>query len=113
MRSTLKFVTSAVMLCSLAACGGNDNIDAQSERAMPGPPDMELAADDGRLAAGSEHVLAVHVDGRVFAWGRNDFGQLGINNNTSSNTAVNVVGLSAVKSVSAGELHSLALNRDG
>ena len=30
-----------------------------------------------KLATGRSHVLALDVKGRVFSWGKNDWGQLG------------------------------------
>jgi len=71
--------------------------------------------------------LAVKRDGTVWAWGNNDFGQLGTANTLSSSVPVQVcapgaaVGcstafgdaLSGVVAVSAGKLFSMALKSDG
>jgi alpha-tubulin suppressor-like RCC1 family protein len=43
------------------------------------------------LAAGSHHILALNVDGRVFAWGNNDVGQLGIGQKYLSSSAPEMV----------------------
>ncbi|BDR53262.1 hypothetical protein KIM372_11690 [Bombiscardovia nodaiensis] len=72
-----------------------------------------------RVSAGLYHSLGLGVDGRVYAWGSNRWGQLGTA--TNSGTAVDTpnpvaVPLPAGKrftAVSAGALHSLALADDG
>jgi hypothetical protein len=51
--------------------------------------------------------------GEVWAWGWNDDGQLGDGTNTSSNTPLQVSGLSDVQAVAGGDFHSLALKNDG
>ena len=55
----------------------------------------------GTIASGLSHCLAV-VNGRVVAWGDDDFGQLAVPN-----------GLTDVVSVAAGHRHSLALTKNG
>ena len=54
------------------------------------------------LAGGGRHALGLSEDGRVFAWGTNDFGQTNV-----------PLGLSNVIAVAAGAEHSLALKEDG
>ena len=76
-----------------------------------------------QVDAGGEHSLAVDKEGNVWAWGRNENGQLG--NGTSSNYSSAPVrvcdpehptdaskGLVAIK-VAGGGAHSLAIDRDG
>jgi len=66
------------------------------------------------LAGGGSHSLALRSDGRVWAWGSNDVGQLGNGGtNTTSNTPVPVSGLIGVTVIAGGEFHSLALKSDG
>lgn len=64
------------------------------------------------IAAGDNHTLAVTESGDVWAWGRNAFGQLGVNSGDSS-TPVKVSGLSGIVAVAAGAEHSVALQSDG
>jgi hypothetical protein len=52
-------------------------------------------------------------DGSLRAWGAGGRGQLGDGDTINSSYPVMVYGLSGVQAVSAGPLHSLALNRDG
>jgi alpha-tubulin suppressor-like RCC1 family protein len=70
------------------------------------------------IAAGDQHSLAVTQTGAVWAWGANDYGQLG--NNTQSNSGVPVQvsnlgppGGPTIIAVAAGPYHSLALGSDG
>ncbi len=66
------------------------------------------------IAAGGGHSLARSHDGlAVWAWGDNSQGQLGLGTTTGSPSPVRVDGLSGVRTLAAGELHSLALKSDG
>ena len=70
------------------------------------------------IAAGSAHSLVITSDGKVFAWGSNDYGQLGKGTTTYSTTpvAVNMSGVllgKTVTMIAAGSAHSLALTSDG
>jgi alpha-tubulin suppressor-like RCC1 family protein len=71
------------------------------------------------IAAGGGHSLAVDNQGRVWAWGLNDSGQLGRNNTTNSSTPVLVLdttgsgNLTGVSRVAGGSWHSIALKGDG
>ncbi|MFO1484532.1 MAG: LamG-like jellyroll fold domain-containing protein [Verrucomicrobiaceae bacterium] len=70
------------------------------------------------VAAGYQHSLALTADGKVYAWGRNESGQLGDGTNTDSNVpvAVNASGVLAGKTIvaiSAGTGFSVALSSDG
>jgi Regulator of chromosome condensation (RCC1) repeat len=94
-----------------------------------GPPLQEVAA----IAVGLAHSLAVKNNGTVWAWGRNESGQLGVGTTDSnphtipeqvrvqplvkSDAPTSIVGLqnflTEVKTVAAGESFSLALKNDG
>ena len=75
-----------------------------------------------QVSAGWLHSLAVGSDGYVYAWGWNNYGQLGNNSHSSSYAPVRVrdpanptdtsKGLKAVQ-VSGGTYHSLAVGADG
>jgi alpha-tubulin suppressor-like RCC1 family protein len=65
------------------------------------------------VSSGSGHHLALRADGTVFAWGKNDCGQLGNGNTTEQYTPVPVQGLSHIKAVFAGKDHSMAIRHDG
>jgi hypothetical protein len=60
--------------------------------------------------------MALTEKDRVFSWGRNNFGQLGLNNNNEDVNKPSVVSLSdkiAIKKISCGRNHSLLLSRKG
>ena len=73
-----------------------------------------------RLAGGDAHALYAHEDGSVFAWGKNEDGQLGIGEtNRQESSPVQVHGennigfFSDVVALAAGQSHSIALKTDG
>ena len=65
-----------------------------------------------KIAAGTNQALAIRSDGTVWGWGRNDYGQAGING-AGHRVAAVIPGLSGIVDVGAGELHSTALKNDG
>jgi alpha-tubulin suppressor-like RCC1 family protein len=65
------------------------------------------------LAAGEFHSLAIRADGSLWAWGRNDYGQLGLGDTTNRLVPIRVGTASDWVAVAAGDLHSLALKADG
>jgi alpha-tubulin suppressor-like RCC1 family protein len=73
----------------------------------------EAACAPPRLAAGNAHTVALRADGTVWAWGRNDVGQLGDGTTTQRSTPVRVPALTSVTALAAGGAHSVALRQDG
>lgn len=72
------------------------------------------------VAAGAGHTLALTADGRVFSWGSNQTGQLGMGSNSPSSRnspgAISGGGLiegKTVVAIAAGDSHSLAITSDG
>ncbi|BAK17762.1 alpha-tubulin suppressor [Solibacillus silvestris StLB046] len=64
------------------------------------------------ISAGEYHTLAVDENGQVWAWGRNDYGQIGTDCNPAL-AHVQVCGVSGIIAVAAGDNHSVALKSDG
>lgn len=60
----------------------------------------------------SQHTLGITSDLRLFAWGRNNLGQLG-DSSTSNRSSPIQIGTSSWVSISAGALHSLAISANG
>jgi alpha-tubulin suppressor-like RCC1 family protein len=60
------------------------------------------------IAAGAYFSLALKIDGTVWAWGSNNYGQLGIGNTTSQSFAVQVHNLDHISGIAAGSLHAMA-----
>ncbi|MBT63601.1 MAG: hypothetical protein CML13_10365 [Puniceicoccaceae bacterium] len=68
-----------------------------------------------RISQSSTHSLALDKDGDVYAWGTNDFGQLGLGSGTAGIdvTAPTITLFNTSKSVSAGTTTSHAVNLNG
>ena len=56
-----------------------------------------------KISAGNNYSLAIRTDGALFAWGRNDWGQSGLNNNTPLSWTT----------VAGGDNYSVAIRSDG
>jgi RHS repeat-associated protein len=65
------------------------------------------------FSAGQRHALALRSDGSIWAWGTNQFGELGLGTNTLVMWPTQISSLSNIVSVSAGPLHSLAVQNNG
>ena len=69
-----------------------------------------------RFAAGNNHTLCVNAGGRVFAWGENELGQLGVGDKENRVVPTLVTGLLKTKTVvqvTAGWEHTACLTADG
>ena len=64
------------------------------------------------IAAGANHTLALDNNGAVWAWGRNDNGQLGDGSIISKSSPVMIIS-SGVTAIAAGGNFSMALKSDG
>ena len=62
------------------------------------------------ISAGYSHSLALNSLGEVFAWGRNDNGELGTGNTASLNYAKPITGLTNIQGISAGKNHSVCFS---
>lgn len=65
------------------------------------------------IATMNYHSLALKADGTVWAWGNNQYGQLGDGTTTSRSIPVQVTGLVDAVAVACGLQHSMALKADG
>ena len=65
------------------------------------------------IAAGYQFSLALKSDGTVYAWGRNQEGQLGDGTTTQRTTPIQIPNLSGIAAISAGGYHTLALQSEG
>ncbi|MBG9944541.1 regulator [Brevibacillus formosus] len=63
--------------------------------------------------AGNQHSLILKSDGTVWAWGVNNYGQLGDGTTVQKNVPVQVKGITNISRIAAGENHSLVLRSDG
>jgi alpha-tubulin suppressor-like RCC1 family protein len=68
------------------------------------------------ITAGGDFSLALLKDGTVWAWGRNQSGQLGngtFGHDVNQTHPVQVVGLTDVRAIAAGSAYGIALRQDG
>ncbi len=66
------------------------------------------------IACGSSYTVALKTDGTLWTWGRNTFGQLGVNNITDRSTPVTtLLGGTNWKSIACGYAYTVALKTDG
>jgi|GEM_PF-4145959 len=78
------------------------------------PQKIEGLSDIQEISAGSFHSLALTDDGKVYVFGRNALGQLGVVTNTDNITEpVLLAEIPAIQATTAGAGHSLLLTEDG
>jgi alpha-tubulin suppressor-like RCC1 family protein len=68
------------------------------------------------ISAGGNYSMALDSDGKLYTWGSNEWGQLGLNYHDHNNGITQprlVKGLPPLKDISAGDIHSLALDFNG
>lgn len=68
------------------------------------------------IAAGSAHTCAISSEGKVYCWGYNSRGQLGVGDRSDRSTPVLVSGIlsgKVITSIAAGDFHTCALDFDG
>lgn len=65
------------------------------------------------VAAGDYHTLAIRDDGSLWAWGRNNYGQLGDGTTTQRNAPVRIGNDTDWVAIQGGTWHSLAEKADG
>ena len=110
--------TGKVWGCGLNSVGqlGDGTSGAANNRSAPTAV-VGLPANIVQVAVGAASSYALSADGTVWAWGRNQYGNLG-NGMTATSTAANptpaqVPGLTDVTMLATGRDHVLALKRDG
>ena len=73
---------------------------------------VAISAGSGHLNAGG-HSFALTTDGDLYAWGRNDQGQLGLGDNDDRDVPVRIDSNNEWVYISAGFRHTLAISTDG
>ena len=61
----------------------------------------------------SYHSIAIDAEGNLYAWGLNNYGQLGDNSTTQRNSPVRISGIGKVTQIAAGYYHSIAIDAEG
>ena len=83
---------------------------------FPNAKGLELAAEECvlQIACGAEHVVALCKDGRLFTWGQNENGQLGLGDNRQRQSPYHVytfpAGSHVLKDVACGQAHTMAVS---
>lgn len=99
-----------ILLVSLLLLLAGQPVLAAATAAEPAGQEQPVAA---RLAAGLQHSAMINYDGKLYVWGDNTFGQLGLGTLDYSDSP-QLVGLPGqVAEVSLGTYHTLAVMADG
>jgi len=116
--------TGIVVACSATSGMTTDDTDCDDMDAdiYPGAVEGWNGVDDNcdgqdlqvvQFSGGLDHTLALLDDGTVWAWGDNDYGQLGDGGTDDHAIPTLVSGISGAVGVECGYRHSLALLEDG
>jgi len=65
------------------------------------------------LLAGDEHTLALDINGNVWAWGENEYYQLGNNTSGYQETPIKIEGLNKINKIACGNYNSFAIGEAG
>ena len=77
------------------------------------PVQVGTASNWKSVAAGQTHTIAVKTDGTLWAWGQNNYGQLGDNTTVDKTTPVQIGTATNWQNVYAGRSSSYAVKADG
>ena len=85
------------------------------QRTSPVAVSLPVGVIISAISAGYDHALALSADGKLYAWGRNSDGQVGVDSTSSYYYAPVLVHqpATAFTSISAGGAHNLAITGDG
>jgi alpha-tubulin suppressor-like RCC1 family protein len=100
---------------ALSACAGKDpyNSSATSLPCARTPVQVPGITGVFAIAARGRHTLALRNDGSVWAWGSNQYGQMGDATTSNRLSPYAVPGMASVTQVAAGFSHSVVLKSDG
>lgn len=95
--------------------GMGDTLSRNTPVKIPGLTNIVAISTGQNPALGlySSHSLALDQTGRVWAWGENEFGQLGVGDTLDRTTPQIISGLSRIRSISAGVGGSSAVDSTG
>jgi len=65
------------------------------------------------VSAGDSHTVAITTNGQFWAWGNNQFGQLGDGTTTQRNIPTRIGDATNWRTMSAGDIHTVAVRMDG
>lgn len=99
--------------------GNNATVTTEIPVQVKGKDAEDFLTDIQMIASGTNHVLALKADGTVWAWGYNNYGQLGDNTQITRYTPVQVLSedastpLTDIIYIAAGANFSVAVNKQG
>ena len=93
--------------------GDGTNTDRLAPVRIGLPGSQTGSASNWARVAADDHSLAINDRGELYAWGKNDFGQVGDETTTHRSTPVRIGSASDWAEVAARETHSLALTTAG
>lgn len=100
-----------------AACWGEGDwggsVLGRSTSGRAAGPVGGLSGPVARIAVGAVHACAITADARLWCWGANPWGQLGIGGAIAAGSPAPVPALAAVADVAAGEAHTCAVAAGG
>ncbi len=66
-----------------------------------------------KVSGGAYHTIAIKTDGTLWAWGQNDYGQIGDGTLINKNSPVQIGSANDWIAISAGNFHNLAIKANG
>jgi alpha-tubulin suppressor-like RCC1 family protein len=87
--------------------------NGKSKTSSDVPVEVKGLTEVTAIAAAEYHGLALLKSGKIMAWGRNQWGQLGDGNTTNSNVPVEVKSVTEAVAIAGGDSFSLALLKSG
>ena len=103
------YISWTALPLSLSGQGPASRVPVERDKARPVEP---FAREALPVAAGYYTSFAIAENGSVWAWGRNDYGQLGLGDGEMRD-APEELALDGVVQVAAGDYHTLFLTADG
>lgn len=91
---------------------GQMGIGRKSFRPTPIPTKVGMKNNWANISSGYHYCLAVNTNGELYSWGQNNYGQLGLGND-SLQESPQKTSLSGVNQISAGAYHSFAILENG
>lgn len=98
---------------------GIGSINSSNEPVQVKKSRTEYLTNVVKIAVGTSHAMALTKDGEVYAWGKNSYGELGINNTDNQGYATQVMdtqlmgGLGDIIDIACGDEFSGAIDKNG
>lgn len=87
--------------------------DGQGSTTVNSPVQVGTGTAWSSVAAGKYHIIALKTDGTLWAWGKNDKGQLGLGTIINRSSPVQIGAGTTWSKIACGDLHSIAVKTDG